>query len=379
MALRLKTLALATAFVSMSSHSASYAIEARGDAMGGVGVVSASYLTAPFYNPALTAIYRRNDDAGMILPSIGGSYEDPDQFVDAIENLADLIEEAESSPSLALESELETALENMQGKQLKSELGAVVAIGIPNSFVSMTAYGKVYAETYVTSDIDTSDSNTINNAQNSSINAVSVGIAEAGLTLAKYSHYLGQHIALGITPKVQRIYTFVYNASFDDYSILDVGDNSTKESMINVDAGAVWFYGPLRVGLSAMNLISKDIETQSVNGNQYYYSLEPQYTVGFGLVADYATLSVDYDLKEESHYVGFDDNTQMIRVGGEIDLLRQLKLRAGYNKNLAYDSTDPTWTAGVGISPLGLVELDLAVSYSGPDSKGAYINFLSTF
>lgn len=51
--------------------------------MGGVGVVSANYLTAPFYNPALVAIYRRNDDAGMILPSVGFTYNDPDKLVKA--------------------------------------------------------------------------------------------------------------------------------------------------------------------------------------------------------------------------------------------------------------------------------------------------------
>lgn len=56
--------------------SANYAVEARGDAMGGVGVVSGNFLTGPFYNPALVAIYRRNDDVGMILPSIGLSYND---------------------------------------------------------------------------------------------------------------------------------------------------------------------------------------------------------------------------------------------------------------------------------------------------------------
>jgi hypothetical protein len=378
MAPRIKTLVLAMAFISSSSMAASYTIEARGDAMGGVGVVSATYLTAPFYNPALAAIYRRNDDAGMLLPSIGGSYEDPDNIVDSFESIASLIDEASGSDPAVL-AELQTALEDLEGKQLKSEIGGAVAVGVPNSFLSMTAYGKMYAETYVVADIDTSDSNSLTNAENSSINAVSVGIAEVGLTLAKYSNYLGQHIALGITPKMQRIYTFVYNADFDDYSVLDVADNSTQETVFNFDAGAIWFYGPLRLGFSAMNLIAQDIETKSVNGEQYQYQIKPQYTVGVGLVADYATISVDYDLKEESRYVDFSDNTQMIRIGGEIDLLRQLKLRAGYNKNLAYDGLDPTWTAGVGISPLGLIELDLAISYTSPDSKGAYINFLSTF
>ncbi|WP_233352970.1 conjugal transfer protein TraF, partial [Vibrio cholerae] len=68
-------------FTSPFTFSANYAIEARGDAMGGVGVVSGNFLTGPFYNPALVAIYRRNDDVGMILPSIGLSYNDPNDLV----------------------------------------------------------------------------------------------------------------------------------------------------------------------------------------------------------------------------------------------------------------------------------------------------------
>ena len=67
----IKILPLTIALTPSLAVAANYAIEARGDAMGGVGVVSANFLTAPFYNPALVAIYRRNDDFVMILPSIG--------------------------------------------------------------------------------------------------------------------------------------------------------------------------------------------------------------------------------------------------------------------------------------------------------------------
>ncbi|MCG6220737.1 conjugal transfer protein TraF, partial [Vibrio diabolicus] len=33
-----------------TANAANYSIEARSDAMGGVGTVSATYLTAPFFN-----------------------------------------------------------------------------------------------------------------------------------------------------------------------------------------------------------------------------------------------------------------------------------------------------------------------------------------
>ncbi|HAH02766.1 MAG TPA: conjugal transfer protein TraF, partial [Vibrio sp.] len=62
--------------------------------------------------------------------------------------------------------------------------------------------------------------------------------------------------------------------------------------------------------------------------------LEPVYTVGAGIVSDYFSFSVDYDLNETEKFTSFADNEQMIRVGTEVDLLRQLKLRGGYYKNL---------------------------------------------
>ena len=92
---KLKLLSLSLALIPFHSWADAYAIEARGDAMGGVGVVSANYLTAPFYNPALVAIYRRNDDAGMILPSFGITYNDPDQLVDGIDSISSLMSDIE--------------------------------------------------------------------------------------------------------------------------------------------------------------------------------------------------------------------------------------------------------------------------------------------
>ncbi len=91
---------VATILFANAASAATYAIEARSDAMGGVGTVSATYLTAPFFNPALTAIYRRNDDAGMIVPSFGGSYDDQYDLVDEIERISKLTDVDEIKKSM---------------------------------------------------------------------------------------------------------------------------------------------------------------------------------------------------------------------------------------------------------------------------------------
>ncbi|MEZ8384924.1 conjugal transfer protein TraF [Vibrio splendidus] len=371
-----KLLAASIAFASLPLSAANYAIEARGDAMGGVGVVSANFLTAPFYNPALVAIYRRNDDMGMITPSFGGSYNDPNDMKSNIDAVLD-----------ASGSDITDGLKKLDGNQANFDLGGVVAFALPNQFVAANIFGKAYTESFVTPDVYTAGSDT-DNLQRSAIEAVSIGVAEVGISLAKYQTFMGQHLSFGISPKLQRIYTYNYVASVNDYDLSDVRENGDGDTTFNVDAGALWFFGPFRVGFAATNLISRDIETKDSTkeivpghsvGGKYAYKLEPVYTVGAGIVSDYFTLSVDYDLNEAEKFTSFADNEQMIRVGTEVDLLRQLKLRGGYYKNLAYSDSEGTVTAGIGISPLNLFQLDLSANYTNENAMGASINFLASY
>ncbi|WP_117234054.1 conjugal transfer protein TraF [Vibrio maerlii] len=373
-----KLTAVALSVVAGTAQAASYATDARGEAMGGVGAVSATYLTAPFYNPALTAIYRRNDDAGMLLPSLGLMYDDESQLLDNIDTIVDL---DLSNPNN--EQEAEQLLNDLANAQSKVELGGAVAFGLPNQYISATVFGKAYSESFIESVVDTDPNSTVGERlDNSGVKAVSIGVTEAGISLAKYYTLLGQHVSFGVSPKLQRIYTYSYAETLDGYDLSDIRDNGQGETMFNMDAGALWFSGPLRIGFSAKNLVSRDIETKrATSGNvtvQGAYKLEPQYTLGAGFVMDYASLSVDYDLREEKKFEGFNDNTQMLRVGAEVDIMRQLYLRAGYKKNLVGTEQD-TVTAGVGFAPLGLFELDVAASYTDKNAMGAYVNFLATY
>ncbi len=288
------------------------------------------------------------------MPSAGLIYNDEYDMINDLDNLSDLIS-GYSAGSDA--SAIQSALDDLTGDTASAQLGGVVAIAIPNQYVALNIFGKAYAETFAEADIysgastGNSQTNIAVNAELSSINAVSVAVTEVGVSLAKYQTFLGQHLSFGVSPKLQRIYTYVYTANSTSYDIKDFAENSNGNTMFNMDAGMLWFHGPLRFGFSAMNLVSRDIATEtitqtitsSIDGSQsrtytlnYTYEMRPLYTVGAGLVGDFASLSVDYDLNEEEHFTNFADNTQMLRVGGELDILRQLKLRAGYQKNLAY-------------------------------------------
>lgn len=371
-------LSISAALVLSSSAAVagSYGVEARGSAMGGTGVVAATYLTAPFYNPALTAIYRRNDDAGMLLPSVGLVYNDEDKLVDNIDALSQAIDSAD--PTAA-----QTAFDDMRGSEAKLEFGGAVAFGIPNPYLAMNIFGKSYVEAFVAPNLATGGANTLEDAQNSYFEVASVAVTEAGISIAKYQTVLGQHMSFGISPKLQRVYSYAYAAKAQDFSIYDILENDNAETTFNIDAGAMWFYGPLRIGVSGSNLISRDIESETVTSTDgpktFTYKIQPQYTVGAGLVFDYFTISADYDLTEDTRFDDFEDNTQWLRAGFELDIMRQLQIRGGYKHNMAYDDREDTITAGIGISPLGLFEMDVTVSYTNPDAMGGYINFLTTY
>ncbi|GMM89115.1 conjugal transfer protein TraF [Vibrio fortis] len=353
--------------------------------MGGVGVVSANFLTAPFYNPALVAIYRRNDDLGMITPSFGVNYNDPNNLVDDVDSLVDKISDGSVTNS---------DIAALDGDKLKVDIGGVVAFALPNQYVAANIFGKAYTESFVTPDTYTGNANDVVNAELTAVKAVSIGIAETGISLAKYQTFLGQHFSFGVSPKLQRIYTYNYIASASNYDLSDVRENETAETTFNIDAGALWFYGPFRVGFSATNIIDRDIDTKAVTQtitsttnpgasrvvtSNHSYKLGPVYTIGAGVVADYFTLSVDYDINEAEKFTSFDDNEQMIRVGTEVDILRQLKLRGGYYKNLAYSDSEGTVTAGIGLSPLNLFQLDISANYTNENAMGASINFLASY
>jgi len=368
---------IALALTATSVSAANYSVDGRGDAMGGVGVVSADFLTAPFYNPALAALYRRNDNAGMVLPGLGLSYTDQ----------GDLLGSIDAAGSASSEAEAEAAIAGLNGDQLALDVGGTVAFAIPNSFVSMNLFGKVYSESYVTADMDTTQATSAENLNNSLVKILGIGVTEAGMTFAKYYTLFGQHMSFGVSPKIQRVYSVASHASFSNFDTSKILDSASGETAFNIDAGAVWFYGPWRVGFSAMNIMAREIETDQYTVTQGTrdvkigdtYKLDPNYTIGAGLVGDYATFSIDYDLVKREKFVGVDDDEQMLRAGVEVDIMRQMQLRAGYHTNLANSNNEGTMTAGIGLSPLNIITLDIGASYTNSNSMGVYINFLSNY
>ncbi|BDU40126.1 conjugal transfer protein TraF [Vibrio nigripulchritudo] len=373
--------AVALALATSSVSAANYSVDGRGDAMGGVGVVSADFLSAPFYNPSLAALYRRDDNAGMIIPGVGVSYVDNGKMLADIKNAADAIDGNDPAQILSV-------YDDLVGDEIALDIGVVGAFAIPNQFVSMNVFGKVYTESYITADMAPSSVPDIDKLDQSLIKVMGIGVTELGVTFAKYYTLFGQHVSIGASPKIQRVYTVASHASFSNFGFGRITDSTSGETAFNLDLGAVWFYGPFRVGASAMNIMTRDIETAqetvSAGGRNVQigdtYELRPNYTVGAGLVGDYYTFSVDYDLVTRKKFQGMSgDDSQMLRAGLEVDLMRQLQLRGGYYTNLAKENDEGTFTAGIGLSPLGIITMDIGASYTNANSMGVYVNFLGNY
>ncbi|MBD1559075.1 conjugal transfer protein TraF [Vibrio sp. S9_S30] len=372
------TIALAVA--TSSVNAANYSVDGRGDAMGGVGVVAADFLSAPFYNPSLAALYRRDDNAGMIIPGVGLTYTDNGKMFKDIKNAANAINSGNASEILSV-------YESLIGDEIALDIGLTAAFAIPNQFVSMNVFGKIYTESYITADMAPSSVPDIDKLDQSLIKVMGIGVTELGVTFAKYYTLFGQHVSVGASPKIQRVYSVASHASFSNFGFGRIADSTSGDTAFNLDLGAVWFYGPFRVGASAMNIIKRDIVTdkESVNiGGRVVelgdtYELRPNYTIGGGLVGDYYTFSIDYDLVKRNKFIGMNgDDSQMLRAGVEVDIMRQLQLRGGYYTNLAKND-EGTITAGIGLTPLGIITMDLGASYTNANSMGLYINFLGNY
>lgn len=71
----------------------------------------------------------------MILPSIGLSYNDPNDLITDLDKVSDIINQS-SKGDYSNIGELNKSLTAMQGDVLNAELGGVVAFAIPNQFIS---------------------------------------------------------------------------------------------------------------------------------------------------------------------------------------------------------------------------------------------------
>ncbi|ENM3762493.1 conjugal transfer protein TraF [Vibrio cholerae] len=379
------TLAVVMAMAFSSSALASNLLmDARGAGMGNTGVSTADYLLAPYYNPALTAVYRKNDSFGILLPSIGLRAEDKDESLKTIDDLQDSIEQFERAGVGAATQEnvdqLNRYLDQLaDDKPLAVTAGIGIAVALPLDAVSLNFFSRGYAEVIAKANVAAKSGNSANEVktryESSDVDLTAFGYTEVGLAVGKQVVLGGQTVALGVTPKVQQLRTYQDNASVKSFDLDDYDKSEVKDNAFNLDMGAVWLIDQYRVGIVAKDLFAKDIQTQNRNNT---YKLDTQIAVSGSYVSDFFIAAVDLDLTKQRRFNGDNDDTQFMRFGVEGNVWGWAQLRAGYEVDLQ-NSLDNSVSVGLGVSPWDVVSFDLAGSYAGDNQFGLSANLAFTF
>ncbi|EGR0465995.1 conjugal transfer protein TraF [Vibrio cholerae] len=374
---------MAMAF-SSSAFASNLLMDARGAGMGNTGVSTADYLLAPYYNPALTAVYRKNDSFGILLPSIGLRAEDKDESLKTIDDLQDSIEQFERAGVGAATQEnvdqLNRYLDQLaDDKPLAVTAGIGIAAALPLDAVSLNFFTRGYAEVIAKANVAAKSGNSANEVktryESSDVDLTAFGYTEVGLAVGKQVGLGGQTVALGVTPKVQQLRTYQDNASVKSFDLDDYDKSEVKDNAFNLDMGAVWLIDQYRVGIVAKDLFAKDIQTKNRNNT---YKLDTQIAVSGSYVSDFFIAAVDLDLTKQRRFNGDNDDTQFMRFGVEGNAWGWAQLRAGYEVDLQ-NSLDNSVSVGLGVSPWDVVSLDLAGSYAGDNQFGLSANLAFTF
>lgn len=395
-------LALGSMVISTSAFATNTYFDARNNAMGGVGVASSHYGVAALVNPALVAKDdKETDDFSLVLPSIGIQASDKDNLLDGIDDVSDTYDRFEdainSNDQVNAElsaATLENQLRAIDGKHVDANVGVNIVATLPTRWGSASLFANGYGTVAVSTHVDERDLVELKSiaAGNpptsgagqtpelySEARAVAALVQDYGVAVAKIVDIQGLPVHFGVTPKLQKVDTFNYATSVDDFETDDISDSKYRnsETGFNADLGVAVDYSNLTFGLSARNVIARDVETVVVNGEKYTYQIAPLVSSGVAYRGNWATVAADIDLTETKGFSHI-KASQYAGVGAELDAWGWAQLRAGYRADIKGDMPNMV-TAGIGVSPFKVVHLDLAGFVGSDKAAGAAVTMSYTF
>ena len=366
--------------------------EARSDAMGGAGVASSNREGAAFINPALLALQApKFNNFAMLLPVIGADGADKDQMVDKFDSLQDSYDALDAAISAGNATavdlhrgELVSDLESLKDNNAYVSAGIGFSIVLPTHKMPMAVFYKSYIDAIGVAAIAQSDIDRLNTldpdnppalADLDSQGAVVAGVvSDLGVALSFPLSIVNMPIAVGISPKFQRIDTYNYVVSANNFDASDFDDSKYRndEVTFNLDIGiAMEPISGLTVGLSGRNLISQDVETVETQGRKFTYQVEPQFTAGIAYDWESIIVTSDIDLNA---YKRFEEigATQYWRVGGELQATDWFALRLGYRHDMK-DNTANIYSLGTGFEFGRVFFLDFTGMVGSDDAIGGVL------
>ncbi len=199
-----------------------------------------------------------------------------------------------------------------------------------------------------------------NNGITSNGVARALNLLEVGVSFAH--HFARYNLNVGVTPKYVSASLFDFEANIDlvDNTNIKASDYITTTENFNIDIGVsktLQIRGNnLETGIVLKNLLSQTYRSKL--GNDVI--LNPQLRAGVAYRAtDWVMVAVDMDLTR-NEAVAFEEASQFIGVGTELDAWEWAQWRMGYRLDLV-NSARNTFSIGVGFSPFGS-HIDLALS-----------------
>lgn len=357
--MKIKQLIVTSTLTALSSTAiaAPFAVfDARSAGMGGTGVASAHISSAPFYNPAMLAAQREEEDFALLLGG-GVSAQDNNKLLDDIEAYNDAVDIGNTTA-------YEAAIDSAVGKKLTVQANTFLALGFAGDTWSMAASGNGYVQASV--------GTTKAGAQgiNSTVDFTGVEVTETGFSLARKFG----NLSIGLTPKVQSVTSYDATALLsnnDDLGdIIDTATTNGKDhgTTTNLDVGLVYkLTENWKIGGVLRNALSEDYTTQASNK----ITLDPQTRAGIAYTGDTITFAVDYDIAKNDPVIAGGEETQYLNAGVELDLADFFQLRAGMSTNTANSAAEEIYSVGVGFTIVA-VQLDIA-AVGNDNSVSAFV------
>lgn len=422
-----KALKLAAAATLLLSSSVATAVpfgsfDSRSMAMGGAGVAVGGADAAPLFNPALLSVTKEADKFAIILPTVGIRVSDPDDLHSGIDstntaltNLDAAVTTLNNFPTsqnaTSVANDLRTVsrqLAVISNKPISAEAGLATVVAMPSKKFGAAFYangtvaaGGVFqysandATTLanLANDADLCSANPVVNAGScatvkgfktstltSGIHLKGVQLGEFGFAFSREFQIYDHSVALGITPKIvkAKLFDTIVNVNDASQSSISLADNSAEYTMANFDLGAAKNYSNgWRTGFVIKNVIPQTLDfkkapipgaTPLATGETL--TLKPQARIGVSHATTWSTVALDIDLTRNDP-AGFENSTQYIALGGELNAWDWAQLRAGYRADMV-DSARSVASVGLGLAPFGVVHIDLAVAGNATDIGASF-------
>lgn len=398
----------------MSALAVNYGIyDARGLAMGGATVATASWHSAQYYNAALLAFHdEREEDTRhgrVVFPNVVIQADNVVEDVvnaandDLDQRLGGAVSTFNAAPSAAtaaqtadLARELDSLLDDLANEDVNMDAVVSFSVSEPSLLEGGAFYFGVRTLGLGTSTIPPEDSalleryilaldtvadggaptdipaelldangNLIDPTEQltSTVDVGGVVISEWAVAVAKQFDVFDQALAIGVTPKVIRVDVFRETTNFDTDELDFLGSQRTYVGL-NADVGiALEMFGHYRIGFAVKDIIPEEFETD----DGLLLKLNPRPRMGFAYVNDWLTLGLDVDVIE-NEAMAAEAPTQETSLGLAISPFEALELCLGYRQDMT-GLRDDVIAGGVAYQFKGMAfELSYA---TGSTSTGA--------